>query len=155
MIKRIFFALSLVFATALPVAGAYAQDGVTFDSDAMVVRSVEENGVTKETLEAPTSVIPGDRIVFRTRYHNGGSQPAKDLVISNPLPDAVMLAEAGDFDVSVDGGATFGKLADLTVKAADGTSRPAELADVTNIRWILAEVDPGQSGEVKFFAVVR
>lgn len=157
MLNRILVALSLVLVTQLAVPMARAQDkpAVALAGEVMVERSVEENGATRTVLEAPTNVIPGDRLVFTTRYTNTIAEPVDDFVITNPLPAAVILLQDGDFDVSVDGGKTFGRFSTLSVKLEDGADRPAELGDVTHIRWTLARLAPGEQGQVRYFAAIR
>lgn len=150
--------LSAVAALALAtgLAGpAFAQAGVALKGDVKVVRQVTENGQISEKLEEPTQVLPGDKLVFTTRYTNGGAEPATDFVVTNPLHKAVKLAKVDSFEVSVDGGKSFGALATLKAAGADGASRAAELADVTHVRWRVASIAPGASGEVKYFAEVR
>lgn len=147
-------ACALVLGAGLAVP-AFAQADVILEGDVKVVRQVTENETTRESLEEPSQVLPGDRLVFTTRYSNGGAKPVEDFVITNPLPAAVKLAQTGNFDVSVDGGKAFGQLAALKVAEADGASRPAELGDVTHVRWRLASIAPGASGQVTYFAEVR
>lgn len=139
-----------VAAPAFAVAPAVALEG-----DVKVVRQVTENGKTSEKLEEPSQVLPGDQLVFTTRYTNGGTEPATDFVVTNPLPGPVKLARVNGFEVSVDGGKTFGALAALKATGADGSTRAAELGDVTHVRWRLASIAPGATGEVKYFAEVR
>lgn len=143
--------VALAAASVLTPAPAAAQDAVSLDSEVQVAKDVD--GVT--TYVAPEQVFPGDRLKFVTRYDNGGAEPAEDFVITNPLPGAVSLAEDGDFLVSVDGGESFGRLSGRTVAAEDGTQRPAELSDVTHVRWIIPSIAPGESGEAIFFAQVK
>jgi uncharacterized repeat protein (TIGR01451 family) len=152
---RIFVAAcALMFGVGLAVPAA-AQSAVALKGDVKVIRQVAENGKTVEKLEDPNQVLPGDRLVFTTRYTNGGTQPATDFVVTNPLPAPVKLAKVDSFEVSVDGGKTFGALAALETTGADGKSRAAELGDVTHVRWRVASIAPGASGEVKYFAEVR
>lgn len=157
MLNRIILSLSLALAAPLAATSAHAQDkpAVSLSGDVKVVRSVEENGATRTVLEAPDKVIPGDRLVFSTSYHNTSANVVEDFVVTNPLPAPVALAEDGQFDVSVDGGKTFGSLAALSVTLEDGANRPAELTDVTHVRWTLARLEPGASGSVTYFAVIR
>ena len=136
-------------------AFAQAQAAVTLKGDVKVVRQVTENGKSTETLEDPNQVLPGDKLVFTTRYSNSSDKAVDDFVVTNPLPTPVKLAKVDSFEVSVDGGKTFGSLATLHVAGADGTSRSAELGDVTHVRWRVASIAPGASGEVKYFAEVR
>lgn len=147
-------AVALTFGTGL-AAPAAAQAAVALKGDVKVVRQVSENGRTIERLEDPNQVLPGDRLVFTTRYTNGGDKPADDFVVTNPLPAPVKLAKVDSFEVSVDGGKTFGALAALKAAGADGKPRAAELGDVTHVRWRVASIAPGGSGEVRYFAEVR
>lgn len=147
-------ACALVLGTGLAVP-AFAQSGVALKGEVKVVRQVTENGKTVEKLEEPSQVLPGDRLVFTTRYTNGSDKAVDDFVVVNPLPAPVKLAKVDSFEVSADGGKTFGTLAALKVAGADGTPRAAELGDVTHVRWRVATVAPGASGEVKYFAEVR
>ncbi len=136
-------------------APAFARGTVALKGDVKVVRQVAENGKTVEKLEDPNQVLPGDRLVFTTRYTNGSDKQVDDFVVTNPLPSPVKLAKVDSFEVSVDGGKTFGALAALRAAGADGKPRAAELGDVTHVRWRVASIAPGASGEVKYFAEVR
>lgn len=145
---------TLIFAGSL-AAPAFAQSAVALKGDVKVVRQVAENGKAVEKLEDPSQVLPGDRLVFTTRYTNGSDKPVDDFVVTNPLPMPVKLAKVDSFEVSVDGGKTFGALPALKAAGADGKPRAAELGDVTHVRWRVASIAPGASGEVKYFAEVR
>lgn len=148
--------LALAGAAAFSPAPAHAQQGaVTLKGEVKLVRTVTSNGKTSETFEAPGQVVPGDRLLFATRYTNAGSQPATDFVVVNPLPQPIRLAAADGLEVSIDGGKTFGVLAALRKTDVDGTARPAALDDVTHVRWRLASISPGGSGELRYFGEVR
>lgn len=147
MNKLLLVILAVISAfAAVPVSAAT----VELASEAHLVKTVDG----KEVLEAPTGVVPGDRIAFTLRYRNTGAEPVDDFVITNPLPAPVMLAQDGDFEVSVDGGKTWGRLSALTVTEADAT-RPATTADATHVRWKLARIAPAATGEVSYFGVVK
>ena len=154
MSHRLLSAFGAIALGAGLAAPAFAQ-AVELKGDVKVVRQVVENGQARETLEEPNQVLPGDKLVFTTRYTNAGTQPATDFVVTNPLPGPVKLAKVDSFEVSVDGGKTFGARAALKAAAADGKPRAAELGDVTHVRWRVASIAPGASGEVKYFAEVR
>ena len=155
MLKPILKAVAIA-SLALPgIAPAFAQADVALEADVMIVRTVEEDGVIHEALEEPERVLPGDRLVFTTSFANGGSDVVENFVITNPLPAAVVLAENGDFAVSVDAGVNYQALSALTVTQEDGTTRSATLNDVTHLRWTIASLAPGESGDVKYFAFVR
>lgn len=125
--------------------------------DVKVDKQVIENGQTKHVLVAPDVVVPGDRLIFSTRYRNTGAEPVKDFVVTNPLPAGVMLADSGAAvqTVSVDGGKSWGKLPTLTVADSQGAKRPARPGDVTHVRWTLPLIAPGASGTLTYNAIVR
>ena len=157
MLNRIFVALSLVLVIQLaaPMAHAQEQAAVSLAGDVKVIRTVDDNGTSRTVYEAPNLVVPGDRLVFSTAYKNNAADVVEDFVVTNPLPAPVALAEDGEFDVSVDGGKSYGRLSALSVTLEDGANRPAELTDVTHVRWTLARLEPGASGSVTYFAVIR
>ncbi len=51
---------------------------------------------------------------------------------------------AAQTEVSVDGGAHWGRLGELTVAGDDGNQRPAGIDDVTHMRWVFARVAPSE-----------
>ena len=136
----------------------HAQQPVELKGDVKVVKTTtDKQGKPKEELLPPDVVVPGDRLVFSTSYMNNGVEPVENFVVYNPIPSAVRLADDADPDltVSVDGGKNWGRLAELVVVNEDGTSRPAQTADVTHIRWTLAVVEPGQGGRLEYPAIIR
>lgn len=150
---------------ALLVAGLVAagplaaqEKAVTLSGDVMLERQTTDasGAQTTERVE-PTTIVPGDRLVFGTDYTNTSAETVENFIVTNPLPAAVRLAPdaRADLTVSVDGGATWGALADLSVAVEDGTPRPADHADVTHVRWTLASVAPGSSGRVEYPAIIR
>ena len=152
--------VALAFGLAVIALGlsapAQAQNDVALSSDVKVERTTVENGQSRTTLAAPEGVVPGDRLLFTTSYANGGSEPAENFVVTNPLPSAVRLAETDEsFEVSVDGGETFAALDTLRVADPEVGNRPAELGDVTHIRWVLARVAQGESGTLSYYGIVR
>ncbi len=155
MFVRTISALSMALATLAPISSACAQGTVALVGDVKVVKIVQDADGSRETLAEPTSVVPGDRLVFTTKYNNETGSKVENFVISNPLPKAVVLTAAGEFAVSIDNGKTFAALGTLTASEADGTSRSAELSDVTDIRWTIDSIAPGATGEVNYFAAVR
>ena len=147
-------------AIALAVSPAMAQQqtpGVVLEGDVKLEKTVEVDGRTQTRLEDPKVVVPGDKLLFSTRYANKGSQQVDNFVVTNPVPQAVRVADdsAGVLQVSVDGGKAYGLLAALTVKDAAGTVRPAQAQDITHIRWTVPAIAPGGSGSVEYHAIVR
>lgn len=130
---------------------------VALKGDVRVEKTVVENGETKKILVEPKVVVPGDRLLFSTSYVNGGEAPVTNFVVTNPLPPAVMLADdsASSLELSVDGGKNWGRLAALKVADGQGGERPAQAADVTHVRWIIARIAPHGEGRVEYHAIVR
>ena len=146
-------------ATAAVPAFAQAAPSVSLVSDVLVERTtVGADGRSQVSLEEPSTVVPGDKLVFVLRYRNNGRQPAADFVVTNPLPSAVAFQGSNDgaAQVSVDGGRVWGALGDLMITEADGTRRAARMEDVTHVRWTLAQPIPaGEAGRLMFRGVVR
>ena len=152
-IAAIAFALTLA-----PVAASAQQQPVSVQSDIMLERAVtSDDGSSATERVTPEVVVPGDRLILGINYHNEGTEAFDNFVVTNPLPGQVMLAADADprLDVSVDGGRTWGPLAELRVNEGGGVSRTAQHADVTHVRWTLATVQPGESGRLEFPAIIR
>ncbi len=155
MKMRLIIALFLILSPSF----AHATDAVALDSSVFVERMVAaEGGKSRTVLEEPKMVTPGDRLVFVLQYHNTGAQPAKDFVVTNPMPGPVAYLGTNDTfaQVSVDGGRTFGTLATLKVKDTDGQLRAARPEDVTHVRWALRDpIAAGGQGKLSFRGIVR
>ena len=150
--------LIALFALLAPVAAQAAND-VALTSSVFVEKSVPQaDGKTRLVLEEPRIVVPGDRLVFVLAYKNLGGKPATDFVVTNPMPGAVAYQGTGDAGaiVSVDGGKSWGPMASLKVRKADGSARAAYPEDVTHIRWAMrAPIPVGTTGKLSFRGVVR
>jgi len=157
MFNKFASALLVLSSMALPSA-AFAQSPVSLSGDVKAVEtSVDDAGNETTRLVEPSTIVPGDRLVFGTDYSNDGAEPVENFVVTNPLPGAVRLAPDADpeLTVSVDGGQNWGKLASLTVTGEDGATRTAAHADVTHVRWTLAVIAPGESGRLEYPAIIR
>lgn len=152
--RMIFMAL---LGTAI-TAPAHANP-VALSNDVFVERvSTDAEGKRKVVLEAPKTVVPGDRLLFVLNYRNGSAKPADKFVVTNPMPSAVQFAERGDdtAQVSVDGGQNWGELTALKIRDANGAERAARTDDVTHIRWAFNQPIPaGASGKLMFRGVVK
>mgnify|MGYP006408422563 CR=1 FL=1 len=140
----------IAYAAPLAPATADPQSDVKIDSLIKVERTVQsENGENATELVDPATVkiVPGDKLLFINRYQNSGDQAVTGFVVE-VLEDWAL--------VSVDGGKSFGKLAELSVVDGEQASRPAVASDVTHIRWILPKpIAPGASGELRFRGTVK
>lgn len=157
--KVIVWTLGVLFGVS--VAGhAFAQANPVQITNAVyqeVDVKAKDGKVTKKMVPA-AKVVPGTEVVYEIGYSNSGTQSATGVTINNPVPKGLELVGEGDTpatSVSVDGGVTYGKLADLFVLGKDGEPRPARTADVTNLRWDLAQLAPGAKGKVSFRAKVK
>lgn len=152
-------ALAMLFAAlALPAA---AQDANVLDirttvQKEEVVRDAE--GEETKQLVAAEKVVPGDEVIYTVRFSNLGSEPAENVVITNPLPaelSYVMGSAAGPgtrIEFSADGGTTYGDPGSLRVAEASG-ERPARAEDFTHIRWVMqTPLPPGAEGVATFRA---
>lgn len=150
---------ALLFVIAMLVPGiALAANNVTLSSAVFLEKTVaDSSGRARITLEAPTVVTPGDRLVFILNYRNAGNVPASDFIVTNPLPAAVAYLGSGDSaQVSTDGGRSWGTLPTLKIRETDGRWRSARPEDVTHVRWALKQtIAAGAQGKLSFRGVVR
>ena len=148
--------IALVICVATPVA-AFAADAVAVISSLKLDKVITVNGQLHHELVTPNTVVPGNQLLFVYDYKNNGDKPATNFVLANKVPATVSLegAQADNFEISVDGGKTWGKLAQTTVVKPGATVRAAQYADVTNVRWVIPVIAPGASGTLQYHAVVR
>jgi uncharacterized repeat protein (TIGR01451 family) len=150
-------------ATLLYAAGAAAQGTLQLTNE--VFQEVATTGADgkKSVKRVPAaSVVPGTEVIYVISYKNAGTQPADNVVVTNPVPKELALksesttAPGTSVEYSVDGGKTYGALASLRVTGSDGKPRAAAAADVTHVRWKLARaVKPGEQGSVSLRAVLK
>lgn len=140
----------------LVAQGATAQAKPMKLESAVQVLKSETEGAEPRLIDAQ-NVVPGDTLVFTTRFSNESSAAIDDFVIVNPVPANVVLVEEPEAaaEVSVDGAKTWGKLAQLVIIESDGQGRPATIGDITHLRWAFSEVPSGEAGQVRFNATVR
>lgn len=150
---------ALASAAALFSMTAAHATSVELSSKIFVEKTTQlPNGTKRTVLEAPKTILPGDQLVFVVNYKNVEAKPANNIIITNPLPNAVKFIETQDGSeiVSVDGGNVWGQLSQLTVRKADGTMRPAFASDVTHLRWKLPKsIGAGAGGKLIFRGAVK
>ena len=108
--------------------------------------------------------VPGETLIFTLSYKNAGDEKAVDVKLDNPIPtgtryvkDSATGANA-QVSYSVDGGKTFAKAEQLMVEKVSAGKKEkvrAQAADYSTIRWVISEIQPGQSGQVSFRAQVQ
>ena len=156
--------LVLALLSAFALQAAPANGSIELQSVATQQKVTVEKDGSKHTAMVPAArVTPGTEVTYSVNYRNVGSKPADDVVINNPVPehmDYVADSATGDgttISYSADGGKTWAAaLAQLSVKGADGSMRPATEKDCTHIRWVVnGKVAPGAKGSVSFRAVLQ
>lgn len=149
----------MVMAATCVANSAFAATPLKLSSDVYVERlETLSDGSTKAILEKPTTVVPGDNLIFVVKYTNASAEPASNLMVTNPLPKPIQFngTADGNEEVSIDGGKSWGSLNTLLVTEADGSARSAQMSDVTHIRWALNQtLAAGSSGKLIFRGIVR
>jgi uncharacterized repeat protein (TIGR01451 family) len=155
-ILKFCFAITLLAAGSVP---AMAAAPVELSSDVFVEKQQKRaDGSFSTVLAKPNMILPGDQLVFVVRYRNAGNKPATNFSVTNPIPAAITFSGTSDGAelVSIDGGKSWGKLSQLRVTNADGTSRSALMTDVTHLKWQMNQVLPaGDAGKLIFRGVVK
>jgi uncharacterized repeat protein (TIGR01451 family) len=141
----------------MPALAAEKLPAIALLNEQQQDKVVEENGLKRHVLVTPAKVVPGDHMVYSLSYKSNLSVPLTNVELTDPVPTGTALEDdgTGAYDVSVDGGKTWGKLSALTVSDGKGASRAAQASDVTNLRWVIAQIAPGGGGKVSFRAVVK
>lgn len=147
-----------------PAAGLLAQEQGHLSVKTVVQKEqveLDEAGNEKTVLVDAGKVVPGEHVVYTITFRNIGDEPAQNVVITNPVDANLTYIEGSafgpgmDIQFSVDGGKTFASLDALTV-TEDGTQRPAEAKDITQIRWVMHEdLAAGAQGIARFAAVLK
>jgi uncharacterized repeat protein (TIGR01451 family) len=138
---------------------AAAQGTLTSKVELEKLTSASPGQPAAKSYTSPDVVVPGDRVRITLMFTNGGAAPAADVKIVNPIPEGLVFdgtSDPKDFTVSVDGGKTFGAIEMLTVSVAGAAARPANVVDVTHVRWFWSTPIPvGTSRAVAFFGKVK
>ena len=109
-----------------------------------------------------TRVVPGTEVIYTITAKNTGTEPADNIVVTNPVPPQTVYVDGSAFGAgtnitfSVDGGKTYNTPDKLSVKNATGVPRPATAEDYTNVRWTLPfSLQPGQEAPVWYRVRVK
>jgi hypothetical protein len=120
------------------------------------------DGGDAPVVEAATVATAADQVIVSVRFSNATAEIIDSLRITSPIPAGVAYVAASasgpgsDVGCSVDHGLRFGRPAELTATLPDGSTRSAEPADYTHVRWILrAQLDAGATGIARYRAVPR
>lgn len=145
--RRVFGLTACLLAIAAPATG-FAAPTIALDSAVFVERTTPDSA---RSLEPAQDLSPGDRLVYLVKWHRLGGSGG--FVVTNPLPRSVYFQSSanGNEEVSIDGGRSWGKLANLRIGA-----RIATPEDVTHVRWRVAPATAAKgSGRIAYSAIVR
>lgn len=160
MIRTTVAALMLA---ALPLS-AWAQPKVDITVKAEKEVTVTAKGKQVKKRLAAKGVQPGEEIIYTLTYANTGTEAAKDVTISDPIPAGTAYipgsaSETGDLTFSIDKGKTFKKPTLLTYELKGSDGRPVKKAatpdDYTDIRWTIPTIPAGGKGSVSFKVKVK
>jgi uncharacterized repeat protein (TIGR01451 family) len=151
-------------ATLLLASAAWAAPQVTLSIKAEKDIVVEEDGKKVTKRVAAEDAIPGEVIIYTIAFANIGDEKATNVLVDDPIPAGTAYVtgsatEVGEVLFSIDGGQSYKRPSLLTYEIAkpDGTKemKVASPEQYTHIRWRLAEILPGTSGELSFRVKVQ
>lgn len=123
--------------------------------------TVNEDGETVRKLVDADVVVPGETVFYTITFRNVGTEPADNVVITNPIADSLVYIDGSafgpgtDIQFSVDGGRTFARVDALTV-VEDGVERKATTSDYTHVRWVMNnDLEAGAQAVARFAAVLE
>lgn len=157
------FTVAAIMLVVLPLA-AWAQPKIAITIKAEKEVSVSVKGKQIKKRIAAKGVHPGEEIIYTLSYINSGTEAAKDVVISDPVPAGTAYipgsaSETGDLSFSIDKGKIYKKptLLIYEQKDSDGKmhKRVATPDDYTDIRWTIPSVPAGGKGSVNFRVKVK
>ena len=153
--------LSSILALALVSSPVLAEIKLTTVAEVEVTETDAQGNKTVKRVP-PSRVVPGTEVIYTITAKNTGTQPADNIVVTNPIPEQTMYVDGSAFGAgttitfSVDGGKSYNSADKLTVKGTDGKPRAATAEDYTNVRWTLQfSLQPGQEAPVWFRTRVK
>ena len=157
---KIFMSVILFASTAL----AMAQGQGHLDLQTTVQKQeviVNEAGESETRLVPAELVVPGESVIYTITFRNVGTEPADNVVITNPIAENLMYVDGSafgpgmDIQFSVDGGVTFAAANELTI-VEDGEVRDAQASDFTHVRWVMQnDLPAGAQGTARFAAILE
>ncbi len=158
------FAGTVGIMLAVMPLSAWAQPKVAITIKAEKEVSVTAKGKQVKKRVAAKGVQPGEEIIYTLNYVNSGTDAAKNVIISDPIPAGTSYipgsaSETGDLSFSIDKGKTFKKPTLLTYEVKGSTGKPekkvASPDDYTDVRWTIPQVPAGGKGSVSFKVKVK
>jgi uncharacterized repeat protein (TIGR01451 family) len=160
IIKKIIstFAVFLMFAAN----SAFAEEGaIRLANKAMKqVIAINDKGEREVSFVEPTTVIPGDVILYTIEFENISNEEAANIVIDDPVPnnslyrDGSAAGENAEIMFSLDG-KKFDVAENLFVED-NGAKRLASAKDYRSVRWIIKQaLKPGEKKTVSFKTEIK
>jgi len=157
--------LELIFLAIVTPAMAVADPNIQLAMTVAKEVLIEENGQNVTQWVEAEDIEPGEKLKYTVTYVNVGDEPATEVRIENPIPELTVYVDdtaSGDGSnivFSADGGESYSARGEVTYEVAvfgGGTDRrPANADRFTNIRWLIEQVPPGNTGEVSFQVIVQ
>jgi len=152
---------SLLFASV--AASAAPQGSILVKTTAEQEQTLTAADGSKSTRLAPAErVLPGHEVIYTVTFENVGKEPAKDVVVTNPVPEHTSYQSGSAFGpgtetlFSTDGGRSFAPASALEVHGADGSTRAAGPEDYTHIRFVLKNaLTPGAVAFARYRTLVK
>jgi len=152
---------TLILLATFSISAALAQGGGHLQLTTVVQKeqvTILDSGERQKQLVAASTVLPGDSVIYTITFVNVSDESAENVTITNPVPDNLTYETGSAFgpgtviEFSVDGGARYGAVDDLTV-SENGEIRAARAEDYTHIRWVMQnELAQGAQGIARFRA---
>ncbi len=153
--------LVLVFLSA--TAWAKPKVELTMTSEKEVVE--KNNGVETVKRVPATDIESGQVLIYTMKYSNTGDEAATNVVVDNPIPKETVYeldsakGAGSEIKFSINGGKNYKQPSLLTyeIKGSDGkpVRKKASPEQYTHVRWIIATVPPGGSGELSYRVRVK
>jgi uncharacterized repeat protein (TIGR01451 family) len=158
--KKAVLSAALTFLITAGTHSAFARDaGAQVEGTLNQSRIVMVNG--KETSTSAEKVSPGDLLEYKVRYVNRGAGPAKNLVVTLPIPQGLELAPTTDTPraalASLDGQKFETMPIKRLVKQADGKEVLQEVpqSQYRALRWQVDQLDAGKTANFSARAKVE
>lgn len=130
-----------------------ARPGVKTETRLFVERvETDINGRPRRVLAGARRPEPGDQLITVIDWRNDSGSSLDGFTLTRPLPSGARFDAAADgMTVSVDGGASWGRISDLWLPTPLGGVRRATAEDVTHVRWRSGgSIAPGAEGRVSY-----
>lgn len=155
--------VALVGVALAPFAASAAEGGcISLKTVAEVEQTYKnEKGEMATKLVPAAKVVPGGEVVWTVTAANICNKPAEKVSIENPVPEHMTyvadsaIGPGTDVQFSLDG-KSFAAADALSVRDADGKTRPARADEYAAIRWTFKNtLAPGAVAFARFRATVK